>query len=479
MLRDPPDPGAGVTRVPVVGRDDVPGLRGLASLTEPGPDEAVAAVVDVAVIGARGDGKTQLIAHAIRTLRAAAPDLEGAELALNREVMGLVMNARAPRPVATAPGVVPHYVFRVRPGALVGQLGWSARAAALGRAAGLGGAAAAGLGGAAAAVGAGIALGPAAGAAAAVVGAAGGALGWGRAARRVAALGEIEIALWDVAGEHVYSDTAADYFAFLDALVRARRRSAGARVYAFAPVLLCNPLGLGDHVEGSAYARLRELLPMFAALDPGARALVAINRWAVVDAVCASGTDRDERVAIATRPRDGGAAAAGPLPVVVRDVVRQHCRDAEDGREGDLAVTYLRYDAGARCEARVVEPEDWAAAGAGGAAADCVVEYGYSDGPGSFSGEARRVFLGWLAALALPRRVRAASAAEAQAVAAPAHAASAVGAGDVAEAPVGYEPVPVPAPMTRPILSPEPAAQTAPAAPDEVWARRGGFDGGT
>lgn len=116
-----------MTRVSVLGHEAVPGLRGLASLTAPGPDEPVAAVIDIAVIGARGDGKTQFIVHAIRTLCAAAPELGPVELALNRDVMGLVMNARAPRTMATPPGVVPHYVFRVPLASLLRARSWSAQ----------------------------------------------------------------------------------------------------------------------------------------------------------------------------------------------------------------------------------------------------------------------------------------------------------------------------------------------------------------
>jgi len=468
-----------LSRVAVVAREEVPGLRGLASLTEPGPELAseVAAIVDVAVIGARGDGKTQLIVHAIRTLRAAAPDLTGAELAFNREVMALVMNARAPRPAATPPGVVPHYVFRIRAASLFDQLGLGGRASLLGRAAGLArGAGLAMAGGAMVGAGAGVIAGATGVAAGGAVAAAGGALGWLRARDRLARAGEVEIVLWDVAGEHVYSETAADYHAFLEALVRARRTRAAAtgRGYAFAPILVCNPLGLGDHAQGSPYARLRELLPLFASLDPAARALIAINRWAVVEAVCADGADRDDRVAIATRARDDDAAGAAAIamPIVVRDVVRQHCRDAEDGREGDMRITHLRYDAGAQCSARTTPWPAWRDGATTGrwltpaAGVDQVLEYEFSDGPGAFGGEARQAFLGWLGALAFPRRAGTHEDAH-EAVRAPTgeRAATAPPSDDAAE---------VPAPMMAPLGGEAPAVSV----PDEVWARRGGFGAG-
>ncbi|HTJ43992.1 MAG TPA: hypothetical protein VL463_17925 [Kofleriaceae bacterium] len=445
--------------MPVLGREEVAGLRGLASLTEPGPGEEVAAVIDLAVIGARGDGKTQLIVHAIRTLRAAAPDLTGAELAFNREVMGLVMNAKAPRPAATAPGVVPHYVFRIRASALLEQLSFGGQASLLGRAAGLVRGAGAAFGaGAAVGAGLGVAAGPIGAIAGGAVAAAGGAIGWLRAREALSRAGDVEICLWDVAGEHVYSETAADYHAFLEALVRARR-ARDDRPYAFAPILVCNPLGLGDDLDGSPYARLKELLPLFASLDPSARALIAINRWAVVDAVCSDGADRDERVAIAARAR-GEEIVGGALPIVVRDVVRQHCRDAEDGRDGDLMITHLRYDAGAQCSATSTPWSEWREAAHTGrwttpaSSVDQVLEYEYSDGPGAFGGEARQAFLGWLGELAFPRRVRA------RALSAP-----------PIDAPVAAE---VPAPMLAPLGGETPPVTV----PDEVWARRGGFGAG-
>ena len=67
------------------------------------------------------------------------------------------------------------------------------------------------------------------------------------ARRRLAKSGEIEVVFWDVAGEHVYSAAAADYYALLAALVDVRQRRADelGRGYALAPVLICNPIALG------------------------------------------------------------------------------------------------------------------------------------------------------------------------------------------------------------------------------------------
>src|SRR5437879_8825801 len=102
--------------------EPIPELRGLAALTD--PDDDVAAVIDLAVMGARGDGKTQFLVHAIRALHARAPALAGAEAEHNRAVMRLVLDPRAPRPEATPPGVVPHFTFRVRAVTLFDQLAW-------------------------------------------------------------------------------------------------------------------------------------------------------------------------------------------------------------------------------------------------------------------------------------------------------------------------------------------------------------------
>jgi hypothetical protein len=410
-------------------REEVEGIRGLTSLTEPGPEEPVGAVVDVAVIGARGDGKTQFIVHAIRSLRAYAPLLEGAEHQYNRDALQVVLNAREPRPDATTPGVVPHYVFRIRPGSLLSQVGFGGRLRILTRAAGLGTYLVLALLNAAALAGALFAIRGAVDAAviaapiaALVVGAG---LGWLLARRRFARTGEIEIVFWDVAGEHVYSDSAADYYSFLAALVRQRReRTTATRGHAFAPVLICNPLSLGTHEQGSSYARLRKLIPLFASLEVRApKAMVAINRWSVVERVCEPDSDREELVAVVPQnradldpdrpPSEPAAPATDPLPVVRREVLRRLCLDAEDGSEVDVRFTYLRYDAGMQCEFRDRSWKGWDQLDDGSrrrwrapttVEPSVAVDYIYEEGPGSFEGRTRRRFLGWLADLAYPRR---------------------------------------------------------------------------
>src|SRR5205085_9048363 len=109
-------------RTPLFTADPVGELRGLASLTD--PDDDVAAVIDLAIIGARGDGKTQFIVHAIRALHAHAPALSGSEQSLNQDVLKLVLDPRATRPDATPPGVVPHFTFRMRSAGMFDRLSW-------------------------------------------------------------------------------------------------------------------------------------------------------------------------------------------------------------------------------------------------------------------------------------------------------------------------------------------------------------------
>lgn len=418
----------GAPRLPLFADEPVRELRGLAALTDPG--DRVAAVIDLPILGARGDGKTQFIVHAIRALRAHTPALLGAEQAMNREVMRAVLDPRSPRPDATPPGAVPHFTFRVRGAGLftrVGAIGSLRLLAGLGALGPL-------------VLGIAIAIADVALVTAAHVGASGGLfaacgvlialIAVTRARGRLARLADVEIVFWDVAGEQVYSAAAADYYALLGALVEARRRRAHemGRSYAFAPVLICNPLALGTADTGSPYERLRELLPLFAAHGGEPRALVAINRWSVVDPICVRGAPRDEVVAVTACAH--GEPAAPPRDVA-RDVVRTCCLDVEDGRDGDVRVAYLRYDTALR--ASVTSDEQ-------------TLTYDYEEGPGAFGGRARTRFLGWLVGM-----VR---------WGAPAP--------SIAPAPVAAPT----APASSPYAPPEPlAAPAAEPAAEHVWAR--------
>jgi len=427
--------GAALPRTSLFADEPVGELRGLATLTDP---DDVTAVIDLAVIGARGDGKTQFIVHAIRAMHAHAPALDGAEQLLNRDVLRLVLDPRATRPDATPPGVVPHFTFRMRTAGLFDRLSWLGALRLARRATGI--AAALVLGVALIALGAvtGLRLGAEVGG---IVGATG-LLVVGLAAlvsrRRIARTGDVEVAFWDVAGEQVYSAAAADYYHLLAHLVEARRRRAEelGRAYAFAPVLICNPIALGTADEGSPYERMRQLLPLFAALDrTAARAMIAINRWAVVDPICARGALRDEVVSVLPC---GRGEAPSPACAVAREQVRANCLDAADGREQDVRLTYLRYDTAIKTQVDV----DREAA---------TIAYAYDDGPGAFSGTAAARFLDWVVSMVrwhVPRH-------EVTAATAPAASGS-------APAPTRRQPAPpVVAPAAVPVPVPEP----------EVWAR--------
>lgn len=372
--------GSALPRTSLFADEPVGELRGLATLTDP---DDVSAVIDLAVIGARGDGKTQFIVHAIRAMHAHAPALDGAEQVLNRDVLKLVLDPRATRPDATPPGVVPHFTFRMRSAGLFDRLSWLGAIRLACRATGI----ATALVFAGALIALGAVTGAKVGAGPGVIIGASGVLVAGLAAlasrRRIARTGDVEVAFWDVAGEQVYSAAAADYYNLLAHLVESRRRRAEemGRAYAFAPVLICNPLALGTADEGSPYERMRQLLPLFAALDQrAARAMVAINRWAVVDPICARGSLRDEVVSVAS---NGRGEAAGASIAVSREQVRANCLDAEDGREQEVRLTYLRYDTAIKTSVEV----DGDAA---------TITYAYDDGPGAFGGGAATRFLDWV-----------------------------------------------------------------------------------
>jgi hypothetical protein len=227
-------------------------------------------------------------------------------------------------------------------------------------------------------------------------------------------------------------------------LVAARRRRAAelGRAYAFAPILICNPIALGTADEGSPYERMRQLLPLFAALDPSAaRAMIAINRWAVVDPICARGALRDEVVSVSS---SGRGEQPAPARAVAREQVRANCLDAEDGRDQNVQLTYLRYDTAIKAQVEV--DRDAATIG-----------YAYDDGPGAFSGAAATRFLDWVIGLVrwpAPRQEPATVTAAPAAMPAPG-------------------PVPIASAPTLPAIpyAPAPVAAPVPVPEAEVWAR--------
>ncbi|HKA87992.1 MAG TPA: hypothetical protein VKE22_10015 [Haliangiales bacterium] len=395
-------------RVALFAEEPAPGLSGLAGLTS--PDDDVTAVVDAVVLGAKSDGKTQLITHLIRTLDAQAPPgLSEEERLQNDKILALVLNAKRPQPEANPDKKVRHYVFRVKAKKLLHGLGTRGALRFLLRGAALAGA----LVSVGAVAGAVALLRGAADTWAVVAGLVAGALGaaWGAFLRRreLLRLGDIEIVFWDVAGEDVYSDRGAGaYHSFLTELARARRQRPGR--YAFAPILVCNPMVVGRLAHDSPYARLRMILPSFAALDrPAPEILVVVNRWVLVRSVLGDGEERaDETLAIWPVARDAPAAAgapAEPLPLVTRSVVERHCLDAEPERVGGTRFRTIHYEAGLDAQAHVSCYPGWAALPdelklrfADPGPADRLVEYRYAEGPGALAGDASAAFHAWLAA---------------------------------------------------------------------------------
>jgi hypothetical protein len=236
--------------------------------------------------------------------------------------------------------------------------------------------------------------------------------------------GPIEVVFWDVAGENLYGSRqkSADYWSLLKHLVRRRQQDARPeRPYGFAPVLICNPLTVGDSAADSPFGRLRTLLPIFASIGKGdPEALVVINRWEAVRGLCPPGADRDERVAVvsearaaAGRPVVAAVAPTEPLPVVRRGTVRECCVDLEDKREEGVRLSVLRYDAGL-CD---VASAPWLTFDAldesvrarwlaPTAAPNDVLTYRFTEGPRAFENETRQIFLRWIARLAFHSSAR-------------------------------------------------------------------------
>ncbi len=331
------------TRIPVFAEREQGLAPALAGLTQPGPAAAVGAVVDLAIYGGPGAGKTNLLYLWLRTLRARAPELDGAEADEQRALVTAALGGPADPSAPT----LRHAVVHLPAAALLAEIGTAARVACYGRA-GLWRGVVAGLAAALALL---VAMALVRGRLDAVTIAASLAVlcaacisATVAARSRWLDLGEIEIALWDTAPPG--GEPAALYPVF-EALVRERRRrGAPWRAHAFAPVLVVDPLSLGDEPELHRFGRLRGALPVFAALGgKRPRALVAVSRWSAVEAVCRPDSERDAALELET-----SGAGAAPRLRVSREVLRRICLDAEDGREAGLGIQHLRYDAGVLCE---------------------------------------------------------------------------------------------------------------------------------
>ena len=344
-------------RAPLSTGCDPPVPAPLRSLTQPGPGERVGAVVDLALLGARGAGKTALCHLLIRTLRARAPELGGDEAGQQRQLVAGALGSTEHDPAPRGPR---HAVLRLPVVTLLDGLGRAERVTCYARA------------GMARSIGLTVvsalavlmalavwrqAIEPAAIGAAVALLLAGALASWSAARSRWLEIGEIEVVLWDGSGAPEPPEDVAELHAVFESLVRERRRRGPVwRSYGFAPVLVVNPVALGqcDAAAGpdlDAAERLRLSLPVFAALGGDRpRALVAVSRFAAVPAVCRPGTDRRQPAALRTSGTGGRGDA-----LVNRERIRRLCLDAEDGRAGDVHLSHLRYDA---ADAGVTSGED-------------------------------------------------------------------------------------------------------------------------
>jgi hypothetical protein len=372
-----------MSRFALFGQEIEGGLAGLGDATEPTTDEPVRAVIDLALIGEAGDGKTELAATLIRTLRAHAPDLGPGEAANNQSALRAVMGAESP---AAGDGErVAHYTFRVAIDSVIEMLPPLARLGILART----GVARLPLAPSVMLLGAATALAWTLPAplhtlppiAALILSAMLVARSFRVAGDIVADAGEIELVIWDPPGKLFDGERTAELYDLLAHLSRRRRAvQPGWRTYAFVPVLLINPARFG---RAGRRNRLRGLLPMFAALggrDP--RAVVAINRWALVAGACPPGSRKDETAAVRIETH-----GAEPERLTLdRDALTRACVEVEDGRDGGLALTHIRYEACADPEVASEGDE---------------TVYRASGGGGTLSGEARRHLAALLAELAL------------------------------------------------------------------------------
>ena len=356
--------------------DDVPDLVGT---TEPDPRDSVRAVIDLALLGGPGDGKTELAAAMIRTLRARAPELDPPESTDNRRALAAVMGG-SPEP--DAGDRMAHYTFRVPLATLVDSLGGLERAALLWRTgrlrAPLWPAAFLFAGAIAAAINLPLPLAlvpplAALGIIAFLV-----ARGLGAAREQIGRAGDVELVLWDPPGARVEGERAAELYDRWAQLSRRRRAVQPPwRTYAFVPILLANPLRF-TRSGSNLTARLRGLLPMFAALaGPRPRAVVAINRWSLITAACPAGSPRTGAASVRIEGDDS-------IVELDRAALTSSCIEAEDGHDGGLSLIHLRYDTG-------------------DASADAGEVIAYRDGSGGavLGGAARRALAALLAELTL------------------------------------------------------------------------------
>ncbi len=368
-------------------------LNGLCALTEPNSQtpeadgSRVRAIIDIPLIGPRDCGKSELAAVLLRTLKARAPGLPRAETQSNRVALRAIMGGGA-KDVGIPESYVPHYTFRVSIAALLDMLTPADRALTLYRARRLHlpiGSVVIGLG---LVVAAGFFLNAALAVLVATALTALIAYSVVRMARLAEAIagsdGEIEIVLWDPCGSSFEPERAAETYDFLAHLSRRRMEVRPPwRGYSFVPALVVNPIDYGQSARRTELRRLRDLLPMFAALGPERpRAMVAISRWSLVATACPSGASKDENITVSVPDRDGEASEY-ELP---REAIASDLVETEDGNVAGVHLRYLRYEAAANVDVKL---------------RDDTVVYQSEGCGGTFVGESQRSLVRMLAELAL------------------------------------------------------------------------------
>jgi len=151
---------------------------------------------------------------------------------------------------------------------------------------------------------------------------------------------------------------------------------------------------------------------------------------------------------------NGRGEAPAPARAVAREQVRANCLDAEDGRDQDVRLTYLRYDTAIKTH---VEVDQEAAA----------ITYAYDDGPGAFSGAAATRFLDWVVGLVRWPTARA----ETMATSAPSPVQGPAASQPPIAGPIAGQAPPLSAPLV-PMAPPASSVQVAvPMSDSDVWAR--------
>lgn len=349
-------------------------LAGLNSLTSPKPDKGIAGVVDVIVVGAVEDGKTQFITQAIDAVHGRLPRGQGG-LSMDEIEYNLFIHRTARRtlvnPRATERGKVRHYVAWASLPKLMSRLGLGDKLTVLRGRRLLWRCAFACFLYLLTVVGVYVALvygfgrdgrmGELGTGAAAFVG-----LLWTlyftrRHVRKdiTERAKQVEFVFWDVAGEDIVSrdeatGTSSPFFLFVEDLVAARSRYITKHFeYGLAIVLVCNPLTLGTDAEDSLYARTQRMMTEIHKLSLQPEVLVVVNRYGLVQGMCKPGANNKKNQLVAIldqRIVDHGQPKTTPASLLRRSVVHETCNLGDKRVVDGVTFRQIRYDAAGKHE---------------------------------------------------------------------------------------------------------------------------------